>query len=75
MTILLIFRLGIKPVPSGGGGALPVSGRGDLPERPRTGFDYIAWAANFSAWFAIGAVFRPVHLLAINLLYPEASYG
>jgi Zn-dependent protease len=26
------------------------------------------------AWFAIGPIFRPVHLFAVNLLYPELSY-
>lgn len=27
------------------------------------------------AWFLIGRIFSPVHLLAIQLLYPEFSYG
>ena len=27
------------------------------------------------AWMVIGRLFRPIHLLAINLLYPEVSYG
>ncbi len=27
------------------------------------------------AWFAIVAVFSPIHRLALNLLYPEYSYG
>ena len=27
------------------------------------------------AWYLIGEVFWPVHLLAIRLLYPELSYG
>jgi Zn-dependent protease len=26
------------------------------------------------AWFVIGPIFRPVHLFAVNLLYPELSY-
>jgi Zn-dependent protease len=26
------------------------------------------------AWFMIGSIFRPVHLFAVNLLYPELSY-
>jgi len=26
------------------------------------------------AWFMIGPIFRPVHLFAVNLLYPELSY-
>ena len=27
------------------------------------------------AWFAIGSLFRPALLLAVNLLYPEVQYG
>ena len=27
------------------------------------------------AWFAIGPIFRPALLWAVNLLYPELSYG
>jgi MFS family permease len=70
LTILLIFRLGRKPFPTGGGVALPVPDRGDLPERPRSGFDYIAWAANFSAWFAIGASQALFPELALQLPDP-----
>jgi hypothetical protein len=28
-----------------------------------------------AAWYLIGEVFWPVHLLAIRLLYPELTYG
>ena len=26
------------------------------------------------AWFLIGRAFRPIHLLAVNLLYPGLEY-
>lgn len=55
LAILLIFRLGKKPLPAGGGLAPSDPVREDLSDKPRTGFDYIGWAANFGAWFAIGS--------------------
>ena len=28
-----------------------------------------------AAWFLLGRIFSPVHLLAVQLLYPELGYG
>ncbi len=70
LAILLIFHLGKKPVSPGAGDGLPVPGGGGIPERPRPGFDYIAWAANFGAWFAIGSAQSLFPELALRLPEP-----
>jgi len=35
----------------------------------------LAMLGIFVAWFVIGRLFRPIHVLAVNLLYPELRYG
>lgn len=35
----------------------------------------VSWIGILIAWRLIGYVFQPIHLLAINLLYPGVSYG
>ena len=70
LSILLIYRLGRTPLPAGSG--LPLAGRQpeEIPARPRTGFDYIGWAANFGAWFAIGSSQALFPELALRLPDP-----
>jgi Zn-dependent protease len=34
-----------------------------------------AWIGLLAAWLLIGELFGPIHLAAVNLLYPEFSYG
>lgn len=77
LAILLIFRLGGKPASPGAGDGLPAPDGSGIPERPRPGFDYIAWAANFGAWFAIGAVQALFPELALQLPEPvrEGALG
>lgn len=43
--------------------------------RQRMANPRIALLGLFLAWFLIGPVFRPVHRIAIALLYPEYAYG
>ncbi|MDP8235005.1 MAG: MFS transporter [Candidatus Erginobacter occultus] len=69
-AILLIFRWGRKPAPAGAGVDVPDNGGEDLPAAPRAGFDYIAWAANFGVWFAIGGSQALFPELALKLPDP-----
>ncbi len=69
-AILLIFRLGKKPAPAGPGGLLAVLESEDHSAAPRSGFDYIGWAANFGVWFAIGTSQALFPELALKLPAP-----
>lgn len=74
--LLLVFNLLPLP-PLDGAGAIGLV----LPERValrvRLAFMHPFWAFGgiLIAWFAIRAVFGPVQLFAIRLLYPEFGYG
>ena len=73
--LLLVFNL-IPLPPLDGSGALALLVREDTARRlqehmsnPR--FSMLGIVA---AWFLIGPIFGPVHLMAVNLLYPELGY-
>jgi len=74
--LLCVFNL-IPLPPLDGGSAVGLL----LPERVavrmRLAFLRPGWSlvGILVAWFAIGRIFRPVHGVAIRLLYPEFAYG
>jgi len=70
LSILLIYRLGGNILSAGAGVSLAGRASEEIPARPRTGFDYISWAANFGAWFAIGSSQALFPELAVRLPDP-----
>ena len=73
--LLLVFNL-IPLPPLDGSGALALLVREDTARRlqefmRRPQFSMLGIVA---AWFLLGPIFRPIHLMAVNLLYPELGY-
>jgi len=73
--LLLVFNL-IPLPPLDGSGALALLVKKDTARRlqafmRRPQFSMLGILA---AWFLIGPIFGPVHLMAVNLLYPELGY-
>ena len=76
-TILMVVNL-IPIPPLDGSGALPLI----LPERWTQQYQRLLWGQPGLAWLGIliawqvfGAIFRPVFLFAVNLIYPGVHYG
>ncbi len=74
--LLLVFNL-IPLPPLDGAGAIGLLLPEDLARRVQ---DWLAQPAFglmgiLVAWFLIGRLFGPIHLLAVNLLYPGVRYG
>jgi Zn-dependent protease len=74
--LLLVFNLIPVPPLDGSGAVTLLLGEGAarrfqaLLRRPQ-----FAWIGLLAAWLLIGELFGPIHLAAVNLLYPEFSYG
>ncbi len=75
--LLLVFNL-IPLPPLDGSGALGLI----LSENAARGLRRLLWVnpqlsmlGLLAAWFLIEPIFRPIHLLAVNLLYPGIRYG
>ncbi len=73
--LLLVFNL-IPLPPLDGSGAIALLVKDDTARRlqafmRRPQFSMLGIVA---AWFLIGPIFGPVHLMAVNLLYPEIGY-
>lgn len=73
--LLLVFNLiPLPPLDGSGALALLVSEDGARRLRALVGSPRFSMLGILVAWFLIGPIFRPVHLMAVNLLYPELSY-
>jgi Zn-dependent protease len=74
--LLCVFNL-IPLPPLDGGSAIGLLLPERLAMRTRLAFMRPGWSlfGILVAWFAIGRIFWPVHLVAIRLLYPEYAYG
>jgi Zn-dependent protease len=74
--LLLIFNL-IPVPPLDGGGALGLLLREESARRVQALLrrPQLSLMGILVAWLLIGRVFGPVHLLAVNLLFPEIGYG
>ncbi len=70
LAILAIFRWGYRPPRAGERGIPPPAAPPEDSDRTRPGFDYLAWTANFSAWFAIGTAQALFPELALRLPAP-----
>lgn len=74
---LILFVFNLLPIPPLDGTSLAeLILSGDLLTRYRS-LIYGSGLAQFGiiiAWFVMGKIFQPVHLIAINLLYPGAGY-
>lgn len=75
---LVLFALNLIPLPPlDGSAAIGLL----LPEDTTRRYQQVLQSGRASlfgillAWWIFGSVFQPVFLLAVNLLYPEASYG
>ncbi|MBI5471849.1 MAG: site-2 protease family protein [Ignavibacteriae bacterium] len=74
---ILLFAFNLLPVPPlDGSGALPLAMSEELGQKymtllHRSGF---AIFGLFLAWKLFGYVYSPIHLIAINLLYPGLNY-
>ncbi len=74
---ILLFAFNLLPVPPlDGSGALPLFMSETLGQKymmllHRSGFAILGL---FLAWKLFGYVYSPIHLIAINLLYPELHY-
>ncbi len=73
--LLLVFNL-IPFPPLDGSGALALLMSDDNARRMRnlTSRPQFSMLGIVAAWFLIGSVFHPIHLMAVNLLYPELGY-
>ena len=73
--LLLVFNL-IPLPPLDGSGALALLVKGDTARRLRVFMNrpQFSMFGIVAAWFLIGPIFNPVHLMAVNLLYPELGY-
>jgi Zn-dependent protease len=75
---LLLCVFNLLPIPPlDGAGAIGLLAGDDLARRLRHAL-YRPGVALFGilvAWYLIGAIFAPIHLLAIRLLYPGINYG
>jgi len=73
--LLGVFNLmPLPPLDGAGAIALVLPAPAALRFRQLMSNPRFAWMGILIAWFAIGPIYRPVHLLAVNLLYPELSY-
>ncbi len=75
---LLLFVFNLIPLPPlDGSGAIAVL----LPDETARRIQHLLRNPQFAlvgilvAWMVIGRLFGPIHLLAVNLLYPEYRYG
>jgi Zn-dependent protease len=74
--LLLVFNLiPVPPLDGAGAIGLVLSDHNARRVRAMLTHPRVAWFGILLAWLLIGRVFRPVHLLAIRLLYPEFGYG
>ncbi len=75
---LVLFILNMLPVPPlDGSGALPLLLSDELIPRYQHFIwtqPYLGWIGIFIAWQVFDRIFQPVFLVAVNLLYPGASY-
>jgi Zn-dependent protease len=76
---LVLAALNLIPVPPlDGSAALPLLLSREAATRYQTFLwtqPAIGWIGMLLAWRLFGAVFRPLFLAAVNLLYPGAHYG
>jgi Zn-dependent protease len=75
---LVLFALNMLPIPPlDGSGAIPLLLSRGATERYRTFVQQpmLAWVGMLLVWRIFGALFHPVFLLAVNLLYPGSGYG
>ncbi len=73
--LLLVFNL-IPLPPLDGSGVLALVVKEDTARRLQEFMSnpQFSMFGIVAAWFLIGRIFSPVHLLAVNLLYPELGY-
>ena len=74
---LLLFVFNLIPLPPlDGSGALAILLSEERARRMRDLMSHpqFAMLGIVAAWFLIGPIFSPIHLLAVNLLYPELGY-
>ena len=73
--VLLVFNLLPLP-PLDGSGVVQLLMSGDLARRYQTLVrqPMLAWVGILIAWRFFGPIFRPIHGLALSLLYPGAGY-
>lgn len=75
---LVLFALNMLPIPPlDGSGAIPLllSARATETYRSFVQQPMLAWVGMLLVWRIFGALFHPVFLTAVNLLYPGSGYG